>query len=180
MSQELQESPEPVVAVARAVKTRGLKGELMAELLTDFPERFADVSQLIAIAPDGKRSVVQLENYWFHQARVVLKLAGYDTIETASAFVGCEFAVPESSRVQLSEGQFYDWELEECVVETATGKLVGHVRNVMRVGGGVEMLVVQSDEKHEHLIPMVESIVIDIDLARKRIRIDPPQGLLEL
>ena len=50
----------------------------------------------------------------------------------------------------------------------------------MRVGGGVEMLVVESDERHEHLIPMVQSIVIDIDTARKRIRIDPPQGLLEL
>jgi ribosomal 30S subunit maturation factor RimM len=50
----------------------------------------------------------------------------------------------------------------------------------MRVGGGVEMLVVESDESHDHLIPMVQSIVIDIDTTRKRIRIDPPQGLLEL
>jgi 16S rRNA processing protein RimM len=180
MSEELPESAEPVVAVARAVKTRGLKGELAAELLTDFPDRFADISHLIAIAPDGKRSVVELENYWFHQARVILKLAGYDNIETATLFVGFEFAVPESKRVQLQAGEFYDWELQECVVETTTGKLVGQVRNVMRVGGGVEMLVVESDDSHEHLIPMVQSIVIDIDTVRKRIRIDPPPGLLEL
>ncbi len=180
MSEELPESLEPVVAVARAVKTRGLKGEIVSELLTDFPDRFADVSQLIAIAPDGKRSLVELESYWFHQARVIFKLAGYDNIETASAFVGCEFAVPESSRVQLPEGQFYDWELEECVVETANGKLIGHVRDVMRVGRGVEMLVVEGDDRHEHLIPMVQSIVIDIDTRRKKIRIDPPQGLLDL
>lgn len=180
MSEVLPESAEPVVAVARAVKTRGLRGELVAELLTDFPDRFADVSQLIAIAPDGKRSLVELESYWFHQARVILKLTGYETIETASAFVGCEFAVPESNRVQLPEGHFYNWELEEYAVETTSGKLVGHVRGVMRVGGGGEMLVVESEEKHEHLIPMVQSIVIDIDTAQKRIRIDPPQGLLEL
>jgi 16S rRNA processing protein RimM len=180
MSEELQENAEPVVAVARAVKTRGLKGEIVAELLTDFPDRFADVSQLIAIAPDGKRDVVELEDFWFHKARVILKLAGYDNVEAASAFVGCEFAVPESSRVQLPEGQFYDWELEEFVVETTSGNLVGQVRDVMRVGGGVEMLVVKSDERHDFLIPMVQSIVIDIDTARKRIRIDPPQGLLEL
>ena len=56
----------------------------------------------------------------------------------------------------------------------------GTSASVMRVGGGVEMLVVESDERHEHLIPMVESIVVEIDVARKRIRIDPPQGLLEL
>ncbi len=180
MSEELPEGAEPVVAVARAVKTRGLKGEIVAELLTDFPERFADVSQLIAIALDEKRSVVELESYWFHQDRVILKLVGYDNIGTASAFVGCEFAVPESSRVQLPEGHFYDWELEECIVETTSGKLIGHVRDVMRVGGGVELLVVESDDRHKHLIPMVQSIVIDIDTRRKKIRIDPPQGLLEL
>jgi 16S rRNA processing protein RimM len=180
MSQEPPESAEPVVAVARAVKTRGLRGELAAELLTDFPDRFAEVSQLIAIAPDGKRSVVELENYWFQQARVILKLAGYDSIETASPFVGFEFAVPESDRVQLPEGEFYDWELQESIVETMGGELVGHVRNVMRVGGAAEMLVVVSDDGREHLIPMVESIVVDIDTAGKKIRIDPPQGLLEL
>ncbi len=56
MSEELPESAEPIVAVARAVKTRGLKGEIVAEVLTDFPDRFADVSQLIVVAPDGGRS----------------------------------------------------------------------------------------------------------------------------
>lgn len=180
MNEKLPESAEAVVAVARAVKTRGLKGEIAADLLTDFPDRFADISQLIAIAPDGERSVIELESYWFHQTRVVLKLAGYDDIESARAFVGCEFAVPEASRVQLPEDQFYDWELEKCIVETAGGQHVGRVREVMRVGGGVELLVVESDDNHEHLIPMVQSIVIEIDKVRKRIRIDPPPGLLEL
>ena len=50
----------------------------------------------------------------------------------------------------------------------------------MRVEVGVEMLVVEGDKRREHLIPMVQSIVIDIDTAQKRILIDPPPGLLEL
>ena len=173
-------SEEPLVTVAHAVKTRGLKGEIVAELLTDFPERFADLSQLVVVARDGKRSVVQLESYWFHQDRVILKLTGYDTIEAANPFIGCDFAIPESSRVPLPEGQFYDWELEDCVVETMTGEQIGRVRDVLRVGGGVEMLVVENAQEHEHLIPMVQTIVLDIDKVRKRILIDPPQGLLEL
>ena len=180
MSEEWDESVEPIVTVARAVRTRGLKGEIVAELLTDFPDRFADVSRLIAIAPDGKRRVVDLESYWLHQARVVLKLAGYDTIETAGAFVGHEFAVPESNRVRLPEGHFYNWELEDFVVETIGGKPIGHVRDVMSTGSGVDLLVVENEEQREHLVPMVQSIVVDIDIALKTIRIDPPEGLLEL
>ncbi|MGH9970928.1 MAG: ribosome maturation factor RimM [Pyrinomonadaceae bacterium] len=180
MSEEQKEGTDRLVAVARAVKVRGLNGEIVADLLTDFPDRFADLSQLIAVAPDGERQVVELEGYWFHQSRVVLKLAGYDDSETAREFVGHEFAVPEENRVTLPEGHYYEWELRDFVVETANGQPVGQVRDVMRIGEGVEMLVVENDERHEHLIPMVQTIILEIDVAGKRILIDPPDGLLEL
>ena len=45
-----------LVIVARAVRTRGLKGELVADLLTDFPDRFEAVSELWDVGPDGERS----------------------------------------------------------------------------------------------------------------------------
>src|SRR5688572_32783305 len=77
-----------LVIVARAVKTRGLKGELVAELLTDFPDRFADISSLIAVSPEGARKSVELESHWFQQGRVVLKFAGFDSIEDAQELVG--------------------------------------------------------------------------------------------
>lgn len=175
-----QDEVDKLVAVARAVKTRGLKGEIVADLLTDFPDRFADVAALIAIAPDGQRRMVQLENYWHHQARVILKFAGYDDVETAGTLVGCEFAVPEADRVELPQGHFYDWELSGFSVETVEGDLIGTVQEVMRIGGGVDMLVIRNNKQQEHLIPMVESIVLNIDSSRKLIRIDPPEGLLEL
>jgi len=171
---------DDLVIVARAVKTRGLKGELVAELLTDFPERFDGISSLIAVSPRGERQNVELENHWFHQDRVVLKLAGYDTIETASAFVDYQFAVPENERIELDDGYFYDWQLEGCFVETTSGNAVGSVSEVMRLGGDVEMLGVESTDGQKHLIPMVESIVVKIDIAEKKILIDPPEGLLEL
>ena len=171
---------DDLVIVARAVKTRGLKGELVAELLTDFPERFDGISSLIAVSPRGERQNVELENHWFHQDRVVLKLAGYDTIETASAFVDYQFAVPENEQVELDDGYFYDWQLEGCFVETTAGNAVGRVSEVMRLGGDVEMLGVENTEGQKHLIPMVESIVVKVDIAAKKILIDPPEGLLEL
>jgi len=180
MNEDLPELAEPLVAVARALKTRGLKGEIEAELLTDFPHRFDGISHLIAVSPDGKRRMIELQSYWLHQTRVVLKLAGYDNIESAIDLVGYEFAVPESERVPLPKGHFYDWELEGCVVETVGGTPIGHVREVMRIGGGVEMLVVANDAQQDHLVPMVQSIVVDIDIGSKRVQIDPPEGLLEL
>lgn len=169
---------EELVAVARALKTRGIRGELSAELLTDFPERFEGLEEMIAVAPDGERSVLKLENHWLHQDRIVLKFAGYDSIEEAAALVGYEFAVPERDRVELESDEFYDWELQGCRVETVEGEHLGQVREIMRTGG-VEMLVVETAVSREYLIPLAEEICVLIDVGQKLIRVDPPEGLLE-
>lgn len=169
---------EELIAVARAVKTRGLRGEVVAELLTDFPERFEGLERLIAVGADGKRQVLELEEHWFHQGRVVLKFEGYDSVEAASALVGSEFTVLESERVELEEDEFYDWELEGCTVWTIEGEQLGRVREIMRTGG-VEMLVVDNGEGRDYLIPMAEEICVEINIEQKLIRVDAPEGLLE-
>lgn len=172
-------STEELVAVARAVRTRGLRGEVVAELLTDFPERFEKLERLIAVAPNGERQKLMLEEHWFQRERIVLKFAGYDSVEAASALVGQEFAVPEAECVELPEDEFYDWELEGCVVETVEGERIGVVREVLKTGG-VETLVVENDRtEREHLIPLAEEICVEINVEEKLIRIDAPEGLLE-
>lgn len=170
---------EELVAVAKAVKTRGLRGEVVAELLTDFPERFRGLERLIAVGADGSRQALSLEEHWFQSGRIVLKFAGYDSIEEASALVGYEFAVPEAERVELPEDEFYDWELAGCRVLTIEGEEVGRVREVLRTGG-VEVLAVDNEATgREHLIPLAESICVEIDIEEKLIRVDAPEGLLE-
>jgi 16S rRNA processing protein RimM len=169
-----------LVAVARAAKTRGLRGELVADLLTDFPERFEGLEDLIAVAPDGKRTTLALEDHWLQGGRIVLKFAGYDSIEAASTLIGYEFAVPEMERVELEEDEFYDWELIGCRVETVEGEELGFVSEVLRTGGAAEVLLVENvDAKREHLIPLAETICVEIDIENKLIRVDPPEGLLE-
>jgi 16S rRNA processing protein RimM len=179
MNPTREESKEDLIIVARAVRTRGLKGELVADLLTDFPERFEGVSQILGIAPDSERKELELESYWFQNERIVLKFSGYDSIDSAKTLVGYEFGFPEAERVELSRDEFYDWELEGCSVEIEHGSAIGNVRQVLRTGG-VELLVVEDDARREHLIPMAQAIVVDIDISRKKILIDPPEGLLDL
>lgn len=168
-----------LIIVARAVRPRGLKGELVAEVLTDFPERFAKIDELSGVAPSGARQQLKLENYWFQNDRMVLKFAGYDSVESAKDLVGYEFGLPETERVELAKDEYYDWELEGCSVENKLGSAIGKVREVMRTGG-VELLVVENEERSEKLIPMAAAIVVEIDISKKKIVIDPPDGLLDL
>ena len=170
--------PSELVVIARAVKPRGLKGEIVAELLTDFPERFEDVEELVLVSPGGERFTKRLEDYWFQKDRVILKLAGYDDVESAKQLVGFEFAVPESERVLLPEEYYYDWELEGCTVKVGTEN-IGQVSSVLKTGGA-EILVVTDQSGKERLVPLADSIVVEVDAARKTITVDPPEGLFDL
>ena len=179
MNSPSEETRDDLIIVARAVRTRGLKGELLAEVLTDFPERFEQVSRLTGVSTSGERKHFELENHWFQNDRMVLKFAGYDSIESAAMLVGYEFGLPLTERVELAKDEFYDWELEGCEVRTATQPL-GKVKSVLRTGG-VELLVVaNTDETRDYLLPLADSIVLEINPKEKYIVVDPPEGLLDL
>jgi len=169
-----------LVAVARVAKPRGVKGEVACDLLTDFPERFEWLEELIAVFPGGRRGRLSLEGQWLHGGRVILKFEGYDSPEASAALAGCELAVPESEAVELEEGEFYDWQLEGCRVETVEGADVGTVSSVLHTGGEVPVLVILDARGRENLVPLAESICVEVDVAAKLIRVDAPEGLLEL
>ena len=130
------------------------------------------------VTPGGERTTKRLEDYWFQNDRVVLKLSGYDDVETAKELVGVEFAVPESERVPLPEDHYYDWELEGCTVKVGDDS-IGQVKSVLKTGGA-EILVVIDNSGKEQLIPLADSIVVEVDPVRKTIVVDPPEGLLDL
>lgn len=169
-----------LVLVAKVAKPRGLKGEVACDLLTDFPERFEGLEELIAVFPGGRRERLGLESHWLHGDRVVLKLEGFDSPEESAALAGCELAVPESEAVELEEGEFYDWQLEGCRVETVGGVHVGTVREVLHTGGEAPVLVILDERGRENLVPFAESICVEIDVDAKLIRVDAPEGLLEI
>jgi 16S rRNA processing protein RimM len=173
-------SAEPeFFGVARLVKTRGLRGEVSAVLLTDDPDRFAHLRDAYLQLPERDRLKVQLEHYWFHQGRLILKFVGYDTIEQAEPLIGGVLQVSESELVELESDEFFHFQLVDCQVVTMSGTEVGRVAKILETAG-TPLLVVKDDQGRERLIPFVKTICPEVDIEAKQIRIDPPQGLLDL
>ncbi|MEZ5347077.1 MAG: ribosome maturation factor RimM [Pyrinomonadaceae bacterium] len=166
-----------LVAVARILKTRGLRGELSSELLTDFPERFEELDEVFIVGENGKTAEARIENYWFQKDRVILKFEGIDSIEAAEPFRNLTVCIPESEAVELEDEEYFDWDLEGCRVETLGGEHLGQVTGVYRAGEN-ENLVVKGDKK-DYLIPFVAAITVEIDIENKLIKVDPPDGLLD-
>lgn len=168
---------EELVAIAIVTKPRGLWGEVVAKVLTDFPERFDNLERVFAIDEKGERSELELEKFWFQKERIILKFAGIDSIEKAETLRNAEICIPESEAVELEEGEFFDWELENCEVISTEGEKIGTVKEIFRAGENVN-LVVEDGEK-DYMIPFVEAICTEVDVEKKLIRVDVPEGLLE-
>ena len=166
-----------LVTIAKLVKPRGLRGEIVSEVLTDFPERFDDLKRVAIVHPNGETAEIEIEKFWFQKGRIVLKFVGYDSIEAAETLRGSEICVAEAEAVELEDDEFFDWELIDCAVETADGERIGTVREVMRTGG-TEILVVAGKSK-EYLIPFAETICTEVDIEKKLIKVDAPEGLLD-
>ncbi|MGE3467088.1 MAG: ribosome maturation factor RimM [Pyrinomonadaceae bacterium] len=166
-----------LVAVARIVKPRGIKGELIADILTDFPERFDDLRSVTAVMPDARRRELTIEDHWFQSGRIILKFETFDSIDQSEQLRGAEVCVDEADAVELDESEYYDWQLVGCAVETVEGESLGEVAELMRPGG-TELLVVKGQAK-DYLIPFAEAICVEVDIDNQTIKVDPPEGLLE-
>ncbi len=177
--------PDRFLAIARIVRPQGRHGEVAAEILTDYPERFRSLRQAFLESPGGNPAPIALERAWPHKGRMILKLAGIDSIDGASELRGRHVLIPREEKVALPPHQYYLWELEGCrVVAEHEGKRreVGTVTAVEPTGG-VDVLHVERSgggASREVLIPLAQAICTRIDTAAKTIVIDPPEDLLEL
>lgn len=173
------------------VKTQGRHGEVAAEILTDFPERFAQRTRLYALDDQGARRELQLESFWPHKQRLVLKFAGIDTISDAEALLGCEIQIPAAERAVLEEGSAYIADLVGCEVvvsgaafkeaeaKSEATRSIGRVADIQFGAGEAPLLVVRQG-KQEHLIPLAQEYVRRVDTAGKRIEMVLPEGMLSL
>ena len=176
--EEMHKSEEDVV-IARIAKVRGIRGELVCTLETDFPERFDTQTTITAIALDGARHILTVEDHWFHQGRVILKFAGIDTPEEARKLTGYKIVISVSDAMRLEEGEYYEYDLVGLEVVTVDGQIVGRVTGLLRTGG-TDLLVTAGEGGRENLIPFADEICIDVDIDAGRILINPPGGLLDV
>ena len=162
------------------VKPQGRRGEVSAELHTDFPERLAERKRLWALTPRGERRELELESCWPHKGRLVLKFRGVDSIPAAEALAGCELQIPQQERGELAPGAVYVSDLVGCaVIDAATGAEIGRVAEVQFGAGEAPLLVLRKGGR-EQLIPFAADFVKRLDLAGKRVEMLLPEGLLEL
>jgi 16S rRNA processing protein RimM len=185
------------IVLAHLLRPQGRKGEVLAELFTDFPERFDDQRRVFLAAPgfDGEQAEarsMEVVSFWLpvgrNEGRVVLQFAGVQTISDAELIAGKDILIPREERLPLDEESVYISELIGCTVydgAVAIG-IVEDVQFAMTADGGrrlddaAPLLAVTSREGDEILIPFAKAFLVAVNTEAKRIDMTLPKGLVEV
>lgn len=159
------------LAIGKLQRTHGVKGELVLDVLTDFPQRIKVGRQVFignqhkeyviaSVRPNGNTLLVGFEGLIdCDQASIVRNQLVYIRTEDAQV---------------LPEGEFYHHEIEGMSVFDETGKLIGLISEVL-ITGANDVYVVASDSGDEILIPAIKSVVISIDRKERKMVVRLPE-----
>lgn len=197
MSDPVSVAPSEWTTLAHLLRPQGRKGELLAELLTDFPSRFDDQPRVFLAmpgfaGPNAPARTADVKGFWLpvgrNRSRIVLAFNGVESITEAEALAGLDVIIPSTERLELEPGAEYIDDLLGCTVYD--GALpVGVVESIdfpttadgaRRLADAAPLLTLMTPDGEEILIPYVETFLVRVDVAARRIEMTLPAGLLEL
>ena len=167
---------DDLLLVGRVARAHGNRGEVIVNLETDFAEQRFRVGATLLVGED--RAPRRIRDVRFHQRRPIVLLEGIETMNDAEALSGVDLRMRATSLDPLPPGTYYRHDLVGCEVRDLQDTVLGRVTGV---DGPIDRscLVVESDEG-EVLIPLVADICVRVDLGARQIRVNPPEGLIEL
>jgi 16S rRNA processing protein RimM len=173
------------ITVARILRPHGRRGEVAAEILTDFPERLKTLAKVELWDGRTEPRHAHVRGCWLSHSRggqAIFHFEGSDSISDAEKLVGLEVQIPFADRMQLSSGNYYVTDLIGCEVREKDGASIGPVMDVQFPGedaAGTPILVIDSTQG-ELLIPLAQEICVCVDTGARRIDVVLPEGLREL
>jgi 16S rRNA processing protein RimM len=170
-------APEERVVIGRVLRPHGLKGEVVVEVLTDFPERFLEGSRVGLSGAAHEAREMHIVAARPHQGRVLLTFEGVSDVSAAETLRNAELSVRAQDVAPRPPGFVYHWEIEGAVVVDTAGKPLGRVTELADAGG--RPLLVVETARGPRDVPFAHPIVVSVDVAGRRVVLAPPAGLLD-
>jgi len=169
------EKGEPVfLAVGKMRHAHGLRGEVLMEIITDFPERIRRGSILYI---GENRTPMTVTGRRVHAGNLLMAFDGVNTPEEAGRLRNLWAYVPAEGRPTLPEGEYYHHQILGLQVRDETGKDLGAISDILTTGAN-DVYVVRSQSGPEILLPAIESVILAINLEHKEMIVRLLPGLI--
>ncbi|NOU76360.1 ribosome maturation factor RimM [Paenibacillus sp. LMG 31458] len=169
---------EKLVTVGRIVNSHGIRGELKVVPETDFPERFDKGNALIIVDSQNKQTPVTVQTSRLHKNMFILQFDQFSNINDVEKYKGSLLKIEAKEQQPLEEGEYYYHEIIGCKVVTEEGQELGLVSEVLTPGAN-DVWVVSLPKGKQLLLPVIDDVILDVDIANKTIRIHLMEGLME-
>jgi 16S rRNA processing protein RimM len=170
------DSAEPrFIAIGRIVRPHGVRGELLVEVLTDFPERFNHM-ELVYLGDADKAEAWPVRAARWHKDRVLLSLEGCQDRTSAEQLRGLLVQIPIEEAMLLPEDEYYPHQLMGLEVRTVEGEELGRISDIMFTNAN-EVYVV-TGRRGQILLPAIADVVKQVDLEAGRLVVEIIEGLL--
>ena len=165
------------LVVGRLGRPHGVHGEISVEVRTDEPElRFAKGSKLSVKESNNQLTV--LSSRW-HQEKMLVKFEEITDRDLANEIKGKTLTIKiDPNSVETKKDQYYEFQLAGLKVIDKNDKTLGQIKEVI-TNLAQDLLVVETVDKREVLVPFVKQIVTNVDLNKKLVIMDPPTGLFD-
>ena len=163
--------------VGRVGKPHGVRGDVLVDVITDFPERLTDGVRFGIGDESGPGDFFVVHRVRDHKGRWLVSTQGVRDRETIESWRGKYMFLPEQAVEDLPEGYYYEHHLMGLECRSAAGEVFGRVTE-LNFGLGQSRLVVENAGR-ESMVPYVSEIIREVDLEKGFIIVDPPAGLFD-
>jgi len=165
---------EKYIRIGKILGTQGNRGALRVLPLTDYPERFQQMAT-VRVLINGLIRELSIEEMYFYKKYIIIKFKEIEDMNAANKLKGGFLVVTRSELVPLPEGSFYIFDLIGVDVFDLSGRRLGNITDIIQTGAN-DVYVVET-EARPVLIPALKQVVKEIDLDRRRVVVQMPEGL---
>ncbi|MDH6365758.1 16S rRNA processing protein RimM [Enterococcus sp. PF1-24] len=165
--------------VGKIVNTQGLKGEVRVISSTDFPEERYQKGKVLTLFQEKKAPIeLTIKTHRKHKNFDILSFENHPSINDVEKYRDGILRIAKEDLTELATNEFYYHEIIGLTVEDESGQAIGKVKEILSPGAN-DVWVVQRPKKKDALIPYIESVVKEIDLAAGKVLVEIPEGLLD-
>ncbi|MDO9111252.1 MAG: ribosome maturation factor RimM [Desulfatirhabdiaceae bacterium] len=169
-------NPDTCVAIGKIVGVHGIKGYVKIHCQAESFSVFASGCSVIVRDTKGRSRVAEILDAKPQGRMLLLLLKGVLDRNAAEMLPGSDLLVEKSSLPELEPDTYYWADIVGMSVVSVDGHPVGTVASIIETGSN-DVYAVQTPDAGEILIPAIASVVLEIDLNRKIMRVNLPEGL---